>query len=747
MTSSSTFNCPIVEDAIVHAFSEGLQPSLNMLRDGQHHHYTVRAECDLLATEGRLLWQRSKSALGSWPYIVNLSPLEITEGTLADVLGPYLADKSVSTAQKRAAKSMARLMTGAPRQCDVGTVLRYAANLPARELFGLADAVSRQLASSPVSTRANMKQQAIALRRYAAVHRLIPLVFPLTFRKDAWERARTMFLDVDGKFVNTASNRASDLLKARDLMFETLQERAEDPFALSLADVDEAKRALRRQGRFSEAVRLHNALHHMGKHFGFGPFAALKDAPPILLSHPEPRRTCGTLTDLLEMIEARKFPEGFRTAFQYHHDASRFTLSQLRAALVNGHKRFPPYRVRREISAESYAGLLVDHRIYLGVAINRLALRPEDCTLETLYGPLMTAVLEAVKAWWAERFAAGEVTATVTNSLAGVVRTAGSMAHTLLHRSLHDRRSGYRAPEGVRASVRRDSEVIVSKTIAEEEWWQAAQDARTMADEIEKAIPDTQNGSTKNTWKDIEKLVEQTPLTSWLRTLDEMKAEVQARRKARENSLAFHWLVLQTFKLAMQISTGMRPEELYHVRLDVQFTADDRKKRRIRLRAIDRKNEVRHTVFVEEGYVDNWLLALYLNVSRPSLMSAREDHPWLFVTRTGRPVGCLGELLDGNGRDKGSYKGRMGVETVHWKDDIGGFFARANGACPDEDNYFTPYVIRNATAAAIYTAMGLHKCCEYLGDSEAVVRDTYGFLSGENSNVGDLAHSHRSSSA
>jgi hypothetical protein len=154
---------------------------------------------------------------------------------------------------------------------------------------------------------------------------------------------------------------------------------------------------------------------------------------------------------------------------------------------------------------------------------------------------------------------------------------------------------------------------------------------------------------------------------------------------------------------------------------------------------VDRKNASRHTVGIRVEYVPAWLETLYLFESRPALMKGDGDaHPWLFVTRMGRPVGCLEEDAEGKGRDEVAYKGRMSTQRDFWQDDVGAFAYQANGGCPTERGYFTPYLIRNATAAAIFTKHGVFKAAEYLGDDPKVVRDTYGFLSGTHSEVHTL---------
>ena len=520
----------------------------------------------------------------------------------------------------------------------------------------------------------------------------------------------------------------------RAYCLEVLGTRGDDPGALTLDDVDEVQRELRRTGRFGAARLVRTTLRRIGARAQIGPFAdvAEADADLVILRHPDVR-PLNQLEQVIALLARLGFPPAFGDALQYHHDASRLPLSALRA----DRRRFPANRIRSQVTAGTYLGALKEVRIFLGVAVHRLGRQPGAMTLEATFGEDLPLILAAVQEWWAVRALEGEVTAPNTSALASVMRTAGSLAYTLFRQSMHRRRQEARQAAG---ESPRMAEEFVTKTVAEEDWYQGYRDASAMAGEVEAEIANSQHGGTKTTWKDIERVVAQTPFAYWLRTLRAMHDEVRRRQEAGDASRDFHWLVQQAYKLGVQISTGMRPEELYHVRLDNQYRPDHRRLRIIKLRPVDRKNASRHTVGVQGVYVPAWLEALYLFESRPALMRGdAEAHSWLFVTRTGRPVGCAEEDAEGKGRDDEAYSDRMTQQRLTWQDDVGAFAFQANGGCPTERGYFTPYLIRNATAAEIYRQHGTHKAAEYLGDEPKVVRDTYGFLDGSHSHVERLA--------
>ena len=208
----------------------------------------------------------------------------------------------------------------------------------------------------------------------------------------------------------------------------------------------------------------------------------------------------------------------------------------------------------------------------------------------------------------------------------------------------------------------------------------------------------------------------------------------RSNRRANRCNIDALLLEQMTFITALILATGMRWAEVCHVRLDLQFTPELRLKNEITLRAIDRKNETRHTVSLPSNVLPRWLLSDFLLRVRPILLKTH-DHPWLVVRRSGRPVGCEGESLDGETRDLLAYENRRANFRNLWKDIVAPFAYAANGSCPAEDGQFTPHCIRNVVAAEIVKRHGIDKAAHWLGDHPNSVRDTYGFLEGRASEI------------
>jgi hypothetical protein len=102
-------------------------------------------------------------------------------------------------------------------------------------------------------------------------------------------------------------------------------------------------------------------------------------------------------------------------------------------------------------------------------------------------------------------------------------------------------------------------------------------------------------------------------------------------------------------------------------------------------------------------------------------------------------MGCVEERADGTGRDDEAYELRLSAARSAWQAELGPWSYAANGYCPTEDGYYTPHCIRNAVGAELFSRFGVQRAADYLGDDEGIVRGHYGFLTGANSRVGDLA--------
>ncbi|HTK48393.1 MAG TPA: hypothetical protein VL328_10525 [Gemmatimonadaceae bacterium] len=451
------------------------------------------------------------------------------------------------------------------------------------------------------------------------------------------------------------------------------------------------------------------------------------------LSHPE-GRTVNTLEGVVEAMRMRGFSETWGNAIRFHHDCSVLTDAELR----QHRQRFPAKRIRRLVKRTTYAGILMELRGVIGVAINRLGMSPSAMNPEEVFGYELPRVPDECELWWREKFERGEVTAAQTSGLASMYRSAAGFAYVLWARRRHERRVLARGDHHSPSRRERHAEAAVAMDPLEDELYAAYETASGMADAVDKVLPNSSRGAGRNTRKDIRLVVERTPIGYWRATLRGMLAAVQRRREKGDRSKSYCQLVQAAYRLAWLISTGMRWQELHHVRLDNQYDADRRRRRECRLRPVDRKNREEHTASIGENFLPGWLEAEWLHVCRPILV-AKADHPWLFVTACGRPIGCVEERPDGTGRDDEAYELRLSAARFAWQCELGPWSYATNGSCPTEDGYFTPHCIRNAVGAELFSRFGVQRAANYLGDDEGIVRGHYGFLLGANSRVGDLA--------
>jgi hypothetical protein len=726
-----------LEIRLTRCFARGEMPTVTGLSEN-HHFNHVKERLGVMASEGKLTWQPAPGGMGQVPHVVNLSALPLDAGTAADVLAPYLSDPRHGAADRRHMRTFMRTVTTAPRQCSDEALFSYARQIPAADLFALPDRVSEATAHLKPQTRRNLRSFALKLRAYAAEERLVPMVFPRHFAQDAWEGMRAQaWPGIEGAAPGTkrysgAERRSrADWTVCRDVCFEILGEGATDPALLTEEQLDHVKRELKRTGRFGLVPRLRGPFQHIARLLGVGPLAnSFTDA--TYLHHPS-GASVKTIDGVLEAMGLLGFSDAWLEAMRFHHDCSVLSDAELR----QHRRRFPAKRIRRHVKKTTYAGILTDLRGVLGVAIKRLGMNPATVHPEEVFGIELPQVLDEVELWWKEKCDRGEVSAAKTSMLASMLRSAAGFAYVLWARRRHERRIALRGDQQSQKLRERRAEGAVAMDPLEDELYFAYETASGMADVVDKALSNSPRGAGRNTRKDIRRVVEQTPIGYWQATLQLMLTQVQLKRAKGERSRAYCMLVQAAYRLAWLICTGMRWQELHHVRLDLQYNADQRRRHRCSLRPIDRKNQEAHDVGVDVAFLPAWLESEWLHVCRPILVGDH-DHPWLFVTSGGHPIGCAEEGVDGSGRDDVTYENRLSGARSAWQAELGPWAYKANGYCPTEEGYFTPHCVRNAVGAELYSRFGVQRAADYLGDDPTIVRGHYGFLSGATSRVGEL---------
>ena len=673
-----------------------------------------------LVAAGRITFQVGPTNRGFVVQMANLSSFDNGEGDLRHVLRAYLADPDVSAQHKKDARVVVRFVTGAPTQCADETLAVHASKIPAAQLHTLLGKIDERATGT---TRRNYKSTLRKLLRYAAERGVVPIIFPPTQVKDAWYEI------VSDEARPVRGNARWAILFARDMFVEHLGSDAADPRVLTPEQVDTVLRHLRKSGRFYEAHRVRDGIGRLGS-LGIGP--AREPASLPYITWPEKENMSGpplgTPEGLIALLRAHQYPESLIEAIQYHTDAILLTDKELGTKTDH-----PAGRLRKRVAVSTFVAISLYVRLLLWSVRHRVKLAPAKTTPETLFSEAtLRAAIAHLETEWDERAKRGELTAPVTNQLMLTVSYAGTVADTLRGRAKH-RRLQLQDDE-----THVDREVVEHEARLEARYTKGAEHAYARAESLQEVISDSPVGGKGNTRKDIREIYEQTPPAYWLKTLHAMLAETEKIKRANRADLDSLMHVQFTLALALLISTGMRWSELCHVRLDVQFSPEHRRKQQIVLRKTDRKNKKVHTVHVSPDIVPVWLLAFYLDVVRPKLLK-KKAHEWLIVQPSGDPVGCPEEKADGTGRDIRIFNGRKGRHHILWQERVGPWAFNANGHCPEEEGRLTPHCIRNAFAAYLVIRFGISRAAHYLGDSESSVDDTYGFLTGKAAGIDEVA--------
>lgn len=672
------------------------------------------AESRALEEAGRITFQVGLRGQGLSVRVANLSPWENGEGDLRHVLIDYLADANVPDAHKRAARTVVRFLTDAPDQCSENTLLTAASRVTAAQLHGLASSVEVKAAEVGLSgqTRRNYKATISKIVRYGSERALVPLVWPLTKLGDAWEEVAAS-LPIREKC-------RSLLITCRPHFMDMLGENGTDPRRLTKEQVDAVCKTLRSRGQYREARSVSELIGRAAK-FGIGPSVVTESSLGIEWPDGE-GPAMDTPAGLIALLRARGYPDSLIEAMEYHAD--QCLLSDDDLAMKGG--LHPVRRIRPQILVTTYRAHARAMRRLLGIVELRAKWKQEETTPEKLFDSLHVFIAH-LKRDWERRAERDLVTGPATGALALLVYAWGMVAETLRGRAAHERTRLSEDPEGTQQQ-------FMKVARAEAIFTRARDVAYSQSEGIRDRIGDSPAGSEKNTRKDIKEVYARTPPSYWLRTLRAMLIAVESNRRANRCNIEALLTEQMALALALVIATGMRWAELCHVRLDIHFTPAHRANREIVLRAIDRKNLSRHTVSLSENVVPAWLLSDFLLRVRTHLLRSK-DHPWLFVLRNGRPVGCLGETADARDRDLRLFEGRRNGFRALWQDIVAPFAYAANGHCPAESGQFTPHCIRNVFGAELVKRHGIDKAAHWLGDHPNSVRETYGFLDGKASEI------------
>ena len=671
--------------------------------------------------------------------MVNLRDTDPDAVSLADALPDSMPEDG---SQARYALKALRSYLGLPVSgtLDVTRINEAAKAVPLPDLRGLPLAVENHyLASGRASKTGRNAASAIrALLREACIDGRIPMVWTERLDDD-WDRAKeTWFPTTDGT-VDGASVPAR--LRYR-FAWSHLREAVTNlwgegtrPTDLDTTRIDAVVRWLRRRGRWDHAQFVHASLAYAGQR-DYGPLAEVEQ---IQVPSLQGGGNLKTLDGFISCLRANALGEEWEEFFRWYYRYSTMPDKKIRR------ERDMPSRPRsRRLRSGSFANRFTACRLVLGVlrddGHDLRTMSPKDAFSVALLRP----TLDAIVALWDQRYAAGDLESPCGTSIRSYVASAGLIAEALYRRARGTKAVAPPPEDKPRWGLDPDAEEGKTKSELEQALWDAYRDACALGDALKDEAKAFGSSDNTNTVKDLEKILRATPP----KLFDDLQAAYLdlARRSLEEDgsSTAHHRLILSAFTNGFFVSTGCRGQEGAHVRLDIHcppefFDPTYDGPIHLTLRAVDRKNSVRHTVTLRPTFVPAWLRQAFIE-SRCWLMEKgelaptdesfglddRSVHQHLIVSPTGRAYGSPEEDREGAGRiaDK-ALERRVNMMRDRWKNDAGRvLWAHTDWECPVEDGMWTLHVIRNVKGYSYYQIEPL-EAANYLGDRPVAIREAY----------------------
>jgi integrase len=706
------------------------------------------------------------------PWSFNWSPVATADTTLRHVAECYLGapGDAVSVTAKHAFRSAIRAAEGLRVRCPDTEILRACERTAAERIHGYAERTYNRMTAPPSGivdkTAKNHRAAIRAAIRFAATADAIPMVFPAHW-PDSWEEWKDRYwpLADDGVTPAVVSNRRGGwtaLASAcRTLFGEEMR-----PDELTAERAESAIRHLQQvEGRIAAGYNVGTALRELEERGGVGPFtrpfaAGAADEefieqtpagarPKLYLYDLDGSAADGDWDALVGMLERRGLPEELLDFVRWYREW--VTLDSL--VILRKPAQFPPRRESMQLNDTTLEGRITALRAFIGAAIKLCHLPPASLTPDELLGEQFPVILGEMTDWW-ERRRAGLAEGAQGSARAGAIRqyviAMGQFALAYYERLRHARGQRVHVASTTNAETRerrerldwRQEEGAVKSAVEAMVW-----DAYRMAGQYADAMAGTVRGEKgkraqrPNEFKNLERIIRNTPPTFWIALLDAMIEEVGAAKRAgRDHGRRYYLLVLDAFTLGLYISTGCRNSEMLHVRLDVQFTDENRVLRRIELRARDRKNRKAHTVLLQPAFLPDDLIDEYLKRTRPYFMrelhierdrpDAVRAHQFLLVSAEGTAYGCTEELRDGTGRKKRGFRQRARQHSQRFKTHMAKAAVRHGLSLPGRKYEFGLHPLRGACGYAVYHQLGLVAAADYLGDSLETVEAAYSAKSG-----------------
>ena len=750
-------------ESLAAVWADGNEPSKAALSDlGGPNPGSVQRRIEELEAQGRAAL-RPHEKCGRTLLWINLSNVDVETASLADAVRAYLDSGEHSERQKRAFLSALRKHLDLDNYVSRDRVLMACSEISCRELHGFARQARESFIAHGAS-RKGARTMASALRtalRWTAERRLVPMVFQDQM-EDPWQKTKRRWIPTGHGMINGASRASRYGFRTSWGWYEEairdLYSTDVHPEAVTADMADAALIWTKERGRFDRARAVSSMLNWLAKR-DLGPRAHLKE---ILSGDPLLKGAdgdgCTGYERFLEALDHNGLPGEWREFFEWYRDFSTLPWEDLDLQLTEqGARRFPDRAPGRELGANTLHHRTKAIRWILGISKDFLGVDLTTLGLHEAFGEdHLRRVFAEGRRVWRQRYDADELSSPYGTSIQQYVIGVGLLAEALYELRRHQ--AGHRVAIDT-ASHRRRGVLTIEEEGAvrspvEEQLWRGYRLSRRVAGNLKELAEGFGSAANKNTVKDITEILRKTP-PDWYWDVHQ-KALALARRSLELDgeSEEHHRLIRDVYTFGVLLSTGMRGQELAHVRIDLQYPEREWSKgggdRCIVLHKLDRKNERGHTCVVRDVFVPGWLERAYLEHSRPWLMRnldrstdrweapRGQEHHHLIVDNGGEAIGCVRERADRGDRDpramelrinwlRGTVKNRFG--RIAWE--------RCGRKCPTGDGEFTLHTIRNVMGYFLYQradqAGDEHPAlaaANYLGDNPSMVQDVYGGIDG-----------------
>lgn len=744
---------------------------------------------------------------GNAVHWLNLSPVATEQATLETVTRAALGMDALdapSDAEQARFRTAVRLLFDLPVRCDDETIHAAARAVPMAHVIELPARVMEKAKDAGQGHQSckNLRTAIRLMMRRAAERRLCPIVFRAEpVPSDEWIATMNEHFPLASMGATPkATTHARKGIRELALASEQALESPPTPQTITWTQVEQVADYLRRtkgDARLAREVRV--AARKLAAK-GVGALAVPTAAMAFTVATPSGPRPAIYLRDANGSAQARSWRGALDVIAS--HGLPRETLELLEwygrwvtepaESFLMDDCPWPAVLPKHRLSHGSLASRGGDLRAWIGCAVYLCQLDPQQLTPSRLFGEHFDRIARALSRWWLDRAKAiradgKKFGAATRGSLHHIIVSAGIVAYAGYARERHLR--GQRAL--VRASTHDThidvtAETSAAKTPAEERFWlgytasleQAANVKQLRAGNRATGRKANVNAriSQAPEYKDIHRIVANTPPAWWLQMLDSMHDRIRARvGTTGEDGESFHHLVQDAWELGLFISTGLRGEEACRLRLGVHLMPGDS---RVRLGAEERKNVKAQSAFLQERFMPADIHHLYLERTLPWLKSGQFEeqavrherrkrtgwqeraahsrgraqvHDFLVVNRLGAAPGArlltVEERLD-DGADTRAvadamrdFKVVVAAHGVRWKDAMIARAVEAGLTLPENlDFEFGRHCIRGAFGYAIFQTLGLVAAANYLGDTTATVEAAYSGVDGANTDPTAVAN-------